>query len=121
MRDRAFNFTTEVIERLASDRPNDEALRAISKEGAHQSFTFADVADASARAAATLSQNGVGRDDVVMTIIGVRPEWVFTMLAAWRIGAVALPCSEQLRRKDIALRIEAARPKLAVLAGADVS
>ena len=121
MSDRAFNFTTDVIERLASIRPNDEALRAISKDGSRRSFTFADVADASARAAATLSQNGVGRDDVVMTIIGVRPEWVFMLLAAWRIGAVALPCSEQLRRKDIALRIDAARPKLAVLAGADVS
>jgi acyl-coenzyme A synthetase/AMP-(fatty) acid ligase len=119
--DTAFNFTSDVIERLASDRPSDEALRAISKDGSHRSFTFAEVADASARAAATLLQNGVGRDDVVMTVIGVRPEWVFTMLAAWRIGAVALPCSEQLRRKDIALRIDAASPKLAVLAGADVA
>jgi acetyl-CoA synthetase len=113
----AFNFTTDVIERLARDRPNDEALRAISRDGSRRTFTFADVADASARAAATLSQRGVGRDEVVMTIIGARPEWVFTLLAAWRLGAVALPCSEQLRRKDIQLRIEIARPRLAVLAG----
>ena len=40
-----------------------------------------------------------------MTLMGARPDWVFAMLGAWRIGAVALPCSEQLRRKDIAARL----------------
>jgi acyl-coenzyme A synthetase/AMP-(fatty) acid ligase len=58
---------------------------------------------------------GVGRGDVVMTSMGARPEWVFALLGAWRIGAVALPCSEQLRSRDLALRIEAARPKAALL------
>jgi acetyl-CoA synthetase len=116
-----FNFTKDVIEQLARDRPSDEALRAISSDGSSQSFTFAEVADASARAAATLARHGVARDDVVLTMIGARPEWVFTMLAAWRLGAVALPCSEQLRRKDIELRIRIAHPKLAVVAGAHVA
>jgi acyl-coenzyme A synthetase/AMP-(fatty) acid ligase len=116
-----FNFTVDVVERLARERPRDEALRAISKDGTRRSFTFAEVADAAARAAATLARLGVGRGDVVMTIIGARPEWAFTMLGAWRLGAVALPCTEQLRRKDIAFRIQTARPRLAVLAGADVA
>ena len=32
-----------------------------------------------------------------MTVIGNRPEWVLALVACFRIGAVALPCTEQLR------------------------
>ena len=32
-----------------------------------------------------------------MMLIGNRPEWVLAMVACFRIGAVALPCNEQLR------------------------
>ena len=64
--------------------------------------------------AATLAQRGVGRGDVVMTLIGNRPEWVLTMMACFRLGAVVLPCTEQLRAKDLRLRLEVARPALIV-------
>ena len=49
-----------------------------------------------------------------MTLVGSRVEWVLAMLACWRMGAVALPCNPQLRRKDLALRAAAADPRLAV-------
>ena len=49
-----------------------------------------------------------------MTLIGNRPEWVLAMLACFRSGAVVLPCTEQLRAKDLRLRIEVARPSLIV-------
>jgi acetyl-CoA synthetase len=49
-----------------------------------------------------------------MTLIGNRPEWVLAMLACFRIGAVVLPCTEQLRARDLRLRIEVAAPSLIV-------
>ncbi len=49
-----------------------------------------------------------------MTLIGSRPEWVLTMVACFRIGAVALACNEQLRAHDLAQRIAASSPKLIV-------
>src|SRR3954466_9942635 len=49
-----------------------------------------------------------------MTLVGNRPEWVLSMLACFRVGAVALPCTEQLRAKDLRLRIAVARPDLIV-------
>ena len=49
-----------------------------------------------------------------MTLIGNRPEWVLTMVACFRLGAVVLPCNEQLRAKDLRLRLAAADPKLIV-------
>jgi acetyl-CoA synthetase len=112
-----FNFTTDVVERLARERGDDEALRAIDEAGALRTFTFGEVAERAAETAAGLAASGVERGDVVMTLMGARPEWVFTLLGAWRLGAVALPCSEQLRRKDLALRFEAARPRLVLAAG----
>ena len=73
------------------------------------------MADRSARLAGALTrEHGVGRGDVVMTLIGNRPEWVLTMVACFRIGAVALACNEQLRAHDLALRLEAARPRVIV-------
>jgi len=50
----------------------------------------------------------------VITLVGNRIEWVLSLLACWRMGAVALPCSTMLRRQDLALRMAAAEPKLCV-------
>src|SRR5687768_14005087 len=49
-----------------------------------------------------------------MTLIGDRPEWVLSMLACFRLGAIALPCSPQLRSADLAHRAAAANPTLAI-------
>jgi len=114
-----FNFTVDVVERLARDRAGDEALRAISADGVRRSYSYEQVAAESERAAAGLHALGVRAGDVVMTVMGARPQWVFALLGAWRLGAVALPCSEQLRRKDVVLRIEQARPKLVLFAERD--
>ena len=70
------------------------------------------MAERSARLAGTLLEHGVTRGDVVLTVIGNRPDWVLGMVACFRLGAVVLPCNEQLRAKDLRLRLEASRPKL---------
>jgi acyl-coenzyme A synthetase/AMP-(fatty) acid ligase len=116
-----FNFTQDVVDRLAGERPDDEALRAIGRGGDLRSYTFAEVARRASDTAAGLAAAGVGRGDVVMTLMGARPEWVFAMLGAWRLGALVLPCSEQLRAKDISLRMERAAPTVVLAAGADMA
>jgi acyl-coenzyme A synthetase/AMP-(fatty) acid ligase len=117
----SFNFTKDVLERHARERPRDEALRTIDAGGSVRSFSFSEVEAAVVRLSGGLATAGIGPGDVVMTLMGARAEWVFTLLAAWRMGAAALPCSEQLRSKDIALRIEQARPQLVLTAGRDVN
>jgi acyl-coenzyme A synthetase/AMP-(fatty) acid ligase len=112
----SFNFTADVFERLARERPRDEALRTIDAGGSVRSFSFSEVEAAVVRLSGGLATAGIGSGDVVMTLMGARAEWVFTLLAAWRMGAAALPCSEQLRSKDIALRIELARPQIVLAA-----
>ena len=51
---------------------------------------------------------------MVLTLVGNRPEWAITMLACFRQGYVVLPCTEQLRPKDLELRIATANPRLIV-------
>jgi acyl-coenzyme A synthetase/AMP-(fatty) acid ligase len=105
------NFARDVVDAAPA---GDRALVEIDARGARREFTFGEVADSVARLAGGLVARGVTRGDVVMTLIGNRPEWVLTMAACFRIGAVALPCNEQLRAKDLRQRLAAARPRLIV-------
>ena len=105
------NFARDVVDGAPADRT---ALIELARDGRRREWSFAEVADRSARLAGTFAAHGVERGDVVMTVIGNRPEWVLTMVACFRIGAVSLPCNEQLRAKDLAQRIAAARPMLIV-------
>jgi acyl-coenzyme A synthetase/AMP-(fatty) acid ligase len=99
---------------LQAQPPGRRALVELARDGSRREWTFGEVEAGSARMAATLARRGVKRGDVVMTLIGSRPEWVLTMTACIRIGAVALPCTEQLRAKDLALRIAVTRPRAIV-------
>ena len=105
------NFARDVVDAAPI---GDRALVEIDASGRRREWTFGEVSDACARLAGTLGARGVGRGDVVMTLIGSRPQWVFTMVACFRIGAVVLPCNEQLRANDLRMRIDAARPTLIV-------
>ena len=105
------NFARDVVDTAPRA---DLALLELTREGGRREWSFAEVADRSARLAGTLLSAGVARGDIVMTLIGNRPEWVLTMVACFRIGAVVLPCNEQLRAKDLRLRLQHARPKLIV-------
>ena len=105
------NFAREIVDAAPPDRL---ALVELRRDGTRKEWTFGEVADRSARLAGRLVAEGVGRGDTVMTLIGNRPEWVLTMVACFRIGAVALPCNEQLRARDLQLRLDVADPALIV-------
>ncbi len=103
------NFTRDVVD--AAD-PARIALVTIDAEGRRDEHSFGVVADGAARLAGTLEAEGVRPGDAVMTVIGNRLEWVLAMVACFRIGAVALPCTEQLRAADLRARMDAAEPKV---------
>jgi acetyl-CoA synthetase len=105
------NFARDVLDALP---PGDLACLELGAGGERREWTFGEVSDASARLAGTLRARGVGAGDVVMTLIGNRFEWIAAMCACFRIGAVALPCTEQLRAKDLRLRMDVARPTLVI-------
>src|SRR3954468_1341066 len=105
------NFARDLVD--AAD-PGRRALVALDRDGARREWTFGEVAEGAGALAGALAAREVRGGDVVLTLIGNRPEWVLTMVACFRIGAVVLPCAEQLRGKDLALRLEIARPRAVV-------
>jgi acetyl-CoA synthetase len=105
------NFIEEVVEGFPSARP---ALIEVAADGSRRVHHFGELFARSAGLSGAFAARGVGRGDVVMTLVGSRPEWVLAMLACWRMGAVALPCNPQLRRRDLEHRARAASPALAV-------
>jgi acyl-coenzyme A synthetase/AMP-(fatty) acid ligase len=105
------NFARDVVDAAPPQR---RALVERARDGSRREYTFGEVSELGARLAGRLRGLGVKRGEVVMTLIGNRPEWALTMLACFRLGAVALPCNEQLRAGDLRQRLELARPKLIV-------
>jgi acetyl-CoA synthetase len=105
----AVNFATDVLEAAPA---GERALVEISREGTRKEWRFGQVAREANRVAARLAH--LERGDVVMTLVGNRSEWVLTLVACFRLGLVALPCNEQLRAKDLELRLRVATPRLVV-------
>ena len=105
------NLIEDLMERSPASRLG---IVAINAEGSRRDWHFGELIACSAGLSGAFAARGVGRGDVVMTLVGNRIEWVLTLLACWRMGAVALPCSTQLRRHDLELRVAAAAPKLCV-------
>jgi acyl-coenzyme A synthetase/AMP-(fatty) acid ligase len=105
------NLIEDLLERSPASRLG---IVAVDAEGRRRDWYFGELIACSAGLSGAFAARGVGRGDVVMTLAGNRIEWVLTLLACWRMGAVALPCNTQLRRHDLELRVAAAAPRLCV-------
>ena len=105
------NFIEDVMERSKASRLG---IVAIDREDMRHEWHFGELVARSAGLSGAMAARGVERGDVVMTLIGSRIEWVLTMLACFRMGAVAMPCNPQLRRKDLEVRVGAAQPQLCI-------
>ena len=99
------SFVSEVVDGAP---PGRLALVELTRDGERRVWRFGELAEASARAAGVLRARGVRRGEVVMTVIGSRSEWVVAMLAGFRLGAVVLSVTEQLRAADLRARLATA-------------
>src|SRR3954447_18610688 len=106
------NFIEDVMERSPASRLG---IVAVDAEGKRRNWYFGELIARSAGLSGAFAARGVRRGDVVMTLVGNRIEWALALLACWRMGAVALPCSPQLRRHDLELRAGATGAKLCVV------
>jgi acetyl-CoA synthetase len=103
-----FNFAYDVIDRIAKKEPQRRAMFWRNQEGEEHTFTFADMKEKSDQCAAYLQSLGVGKGDKVMLILKRHYQFWFTILALHKIGAVAIPATNQLQTKDIVYRFQAA-------------
>lgn len=112
-----FNFAWDVVDALAVKEPRRTALVWCDEKGAEASFTFGQMAEMSTRAATFFLSLGIGRGDPVMLILKRRYEYWFCLLALHKIGAIAIPATHLLTKKDIIYRNNAASVKAIVSVG----
>jgi acetyl-CoA synthetase len=81
------------------------ALWIADDSGRELKSTFAELAERSSRLASDFRRRGVARGDRMLVMLSnVQPLWE-VVLGAMKVGAVLVPCSMQLTRKDIEERI----------------
>ena len=99
-----FNFAYDVMDEWAATSPDKTALLWTNDEGAEIRLSFKDIKERSDQAASYLQSLGISRGDMVMLIQKRRLEWWITMLALCKLGAVAIPATHMLTKKDIVYR-----------------
>ncbi|WMW22847.1 AMP-binding protein [Methanolobus mangrovi] len=103
-----FNFAYEVVDVYAAQQPGKKALVWCDDNGSEQIFTFKDLEYYSNKTASMLKSMGVKKGDNVMLMLKSRYEFWFCLLALHRIGAIAVPATHMLTKKDIVYRVERA-------------
>jgi acyl-coenzyme A synthetase/AMP-(fatty) acid ligase len=97
-----FNFGRDVVDVLG--RENRRGLLFVDAAGDRSDVGFPAVAEATQRWAGALRSLGIAKGERVVVLLPKIPAWLYSMVALDRLGAVVIPCSEQLRAKDLAFR-----------------
>ena len=112
-----FNFAYDVMDEWAATDPDKTALLWTNDEGMEIRLSFSDLKARSDQAAAYLASLGISRGDMVMLILKRRLEWWVVMLALCKLGAVAIPATHMLTKKDIVYRNSRATVKGIICVG----
>jgi len=115
-----FNFAFDVVDALGRSKPEKLAMLYIANDGTERRFTFGDMKKESARTANYFKSLGIRRGDRVLLVLKRHYQFWFAILALHKLGAVAIPATNQLQEKDFVYRMEAGHVK-AILCTADGS
>lgn len=107
-----FNFGFDAVDVIAAEEPDRRALVWCDDHGGERIFTMGDVSRQSNRAANVFTALGIKRGDAVMLILKRRYEFWFAVMGLCKIGAIAIPATNQLMKKDVAYRVKAAGVKM---------
>lgn len=106
-----FNFGFDVVDAWAEADKNKKALVWCNDHGEEKTFTFSDISRLSNKTANYFRSLGIKKGDVVMMILRRRWEYWICATALHKVGAVLIPGSLQLTKKDIVYRGNSAEVK----------
>ncbi|MBQ3928895.1 MAG: AMP-binding protein, partial [Clostridia bacterium] len=104
-----FNFGFDIVDEWAKQDEKKKALVWCNDHGEEKIFTFKDVSLLSNKTANYFKSIGIKKGDVVMMILRRRWEYWICATALHKLGAIVIPCTLQLTKKDIVYRANAAR------------
>ena len=103
-----FNFAFDIVDGLARREPDKLAMVHVANDGTERRFTFKDMKDASSQAANYFTSLGVKRGDRVMLVLKRHYQFWFAILGLHKLGAIAIPATNQLMEHDFSYRFQAA-------------
>ncbi|QEN04338.1 acetyl-CoA synthetase [Thiospirochaeta perfilievii] len=115
----SFNFAYDVVDKWAEISPNKRAIAWCDDKGSEREFSFKDIKFYSDKTANMLREQGIGKGDVVMVVLKRRYEFWFTILALHKLGAICIPATHLLTKKDYIYRNNAADVKMIVTVNDD--
>ena len=115
-----FNFGYDVVDAWAAEQPDKNALLWTNDRGEHHQYTYAELKEKTDRTASYFQSLGIGHGDMVMLILKRHYEFWYAIIALHKLGAVAIPATHLLTKKDIVYRCNTASIKMIVAAGDDV-
>ncbi len=109
-----FNFAFDVVDRIGREQPDKTALMHIGVDGTENKFTFAELKRASSQTANYFKSLGIKKGEKVMLILKRHYQFWFSMVALHKIGAIAIPATNQLKEHDITYRFNKAGVKMII-------
>ena len=100
-----FNFAYDVVDRLGSESPDRRALRWCNDDGEQRTYTFGEMSRLSDQAASYFLSLGIRKGDRVLLILKRHAQFWWAITALHKIGAVAVPATNQLLKYDLVFRI----------------
>ncbi|MBQ5819654.1 MAG: AMP-binding protein [Clostridia bacterium] len=103
-----FNFAYDLVDALAEREPEKLAMLHISRDGEERRFTFKDMKKASAQCANYFKSLGIRKGDRVMLVLKRHYQFWFAILGLNKLGAIAIPATNQLQEHDFEYRFQSA-------------
>ena len=99
-----FNFGFDIVDEWAKQEPEKKALVWCDDDGNAHTFTFTEISERSNQVAHYFESLGITKGTVVMLILRRRWEYWVCATALHKIGAILIPGSLQLAKKDLIYR-----------------
>ncbi len=109
-----FNFGFDIVDEIAEKYPDKLAMLHLDKNKVERRFTFKDIKRASNQVANYFTSLGIKRGDKVMLVLKRHYQFWFCMVALHKLGAVAIPATNQLKEHDFEYRYNSAGVKAIV-------
>ncbi len=103
-----FNFGFDIVDEIADKYPDKLAMLHLDVNRTERRFTFKDIKRASNQVANYFASLGIKKGDKVMLVLKRHYQFWFCMVALHKLGAVAIPATNQLKEHDFEYRFNAA-------------
>ncbi len=112
-----FNFAFDCVDAIAKINPDKLAMLHIDKNLLERRFTFNDMKRKSNQAANYFKSLGIKKGDRVMLVLKRHYEFWFAILGLHKLGAIAIPATNQLLAHDFEYRFNTAGVSAIVCTG----